>query len=239
MHDYFRKWADDSSELLSPEFEGIFSGSFSINSIEHKSVKDFLDSEHCDPVIVKAALRECMKECTEVLERQMSDFLTGPFSSPDPETDEVLRNFPLTNLVGESAFGDLDQDFNVRQNYSIAKRSASHCVKRNSSAGSFLGMKCKTEKDKLFAVARRRAREYQEEQKYYEKEVSLNVKRKMLENQEAKMNKLINATNRNAQLLKRLDDKTICETSEDVDLLVGELRSQGKTEKEILEVLRD
>ena len=53
---------------------------------------------------------------------------------------DVLRHCSLTNLIGESAFGDLDFDFNIRRNASIHNRSATHCIKRNKTMH-FLGGK--------------------------------------------------------------------------------------------------
>lgn len=103
MHSCFVKWSDDHSELLSSNFEGIFGQSFSLHLVEHKLVEEFLHGEYCDLPVVRTALKELLTECTVVMERQMPDFLTGKFSS-DTETS-ILGNLPLTNLMGESAFG--------------------------------------------------------------------------------------------------------------------------------------
>ena len=61
---------------------------------------------------------------------------------------EQLRHCPLTNLIGESSFGDFDFDISRQRNATFPNRSAVHCVKRNR-ASAFLAWKSKSQASKL------------------------------------------------------------------------------------------
>ncbi|GFO35716.1 hypothetical protein PoB_006222100 [Plakobranchus ocellatus] len=78
-----------------------------------------------------SAIKDLSKECKVVMGRQLRDFIDGEFSFEDPLVTDVLKHCSLTNLVGESSFGDLDHDINRRANSSNLTRTASHFLKRN------------------------------------------------------------------------------------------------------------
>ena len=163
----FSQWSQDSSNLLSPDFFGPFGPSFSVFPALFQSVIDFLRGDVCDKSIVKHALQIVSSKCLIVLERQLCDFLTGSLSVIDKDKEEILKQCPLTNLVGESSFGDLDYDFNCRANCSMLNRSALHVIKRNKTASSYLACKTKEQRSKLFSVANKRSREVQKDLKTY------------------------------------------------------------------------
>ena len=71
-------------------------------------------------------------EALGVTKRQLEDFLPGgKFEDMDEWMKEQLMHYPLTNLVGESAFGDFDFDVCKRRNASLHIRSSMHSIKRN------------------------------------------------------------------------------------------------------------
>ena len=234
----FSQWSQDSSNLLSPDFFGPFGPSFSVSPVLFQSVIDFLRGDVCDKSIVKHALQIVSSKCLIVLERQVCDFLTGSLSVIDKDKEEILKQYPLTNLVG--SFGDLDYDFNRRANCSMLNRSALHVIKRNKTASSYIACKTKEQRSKLFSVARKRSREVQKDFKTYGKEVSLQIKQRMVENQEKKMNKYIDDLQKNSELMKQLDmNGGVCSTIEEVDILLERLSSSKESSETTLEVLKD
>lgn len=67
-----------------------------------------------------------------VTKSQLSDFLEGgKYFSPSEEILSILSHCPLTNLVREHAFGDLDFDFNKSRRSSLHHRSTLQMMKRN------------------------------------------------------------------------------------------------------------
>ena len=113
---------------------------------------------------------------------------SGEFSGNHNHLKDILKNCPLTNLVGESSFGDLDFDIRRRPHCSNLKRSASHCIKRNKTASTYLDRKSPSMRTKLFYMARKKSRELVEQAKQHEAKVAVQIKEKMVENQ----NKLLN-----------------------------------------------
>ena len=59
-----------------------------------------------------------MKSSLIVLKRQLYDFLYGGVFGDELDRDlqNILDTCPLTNLVGERMFGDLDFDLSKRRN---------------------------------------------------------------------------------------------------------------------------
>ena len=112
MDNHFFKWSDDSSELIDLNLCGVFWLQnllwSKINTLS-VSINLFLKI-HVILILVLLTLRQVSKECATVTLRQLNDFITGDFSKENHELSSSLKNCPLTNLVGESSFGDLDFD---------------------------------------------------------------------------------------------------------------------------------
>ena len=126
----FEKWIDDPSDLLSPNFFSVFDGDLVIKAPRFHYVYDFVLNN--DVEIITRCLKCMCVEALGVTKRQLEDFLPGgKFEDMDECMKEQLMHYPLTNLVGESAFGDFDFDVCKRRNASLHIRSSMHSIKRN------------------------------------------------------------------------------------------------------------
>ena len=104
---------------------------------------------------VLSAFPKISSKCFEVFQRQLSDFLDGGiFEGPlSDEVQSVLNTCPLTNLVGERMFGDLDFDMVKRRHASTHLRSTINMWKHNKTS-SWLGRQNRIKVTKLLSVAR-------------------------------------------------------------------------------------
>ena len=204
------------------------------------SVHAFLET--ADSSLISKCLMPLAAECVLVTKRQLNDFLIGPFSShinTDSTEFEQLRHCPLTNLVGESAFGDLDLDLQRKPNRKMFSRSASHAFNRNKTA-SFLASKSKSSREMLFSIARRKSRELLKQEASKEKMLKNKVREKMVENQEKKIQRKIKEISVGAEIMRRVEDHGgPCHSASDVDMLVQMMQQQGKKEGAIAEAIKD
>ena len=113
-------------------------------------------------------------------------FPGGKFEDMDECMKEQLMHCPLTNLVGESAFGDFDFDVCKRRNASLHNRSSMHSIKRNKTV-KFISSKSRSQKNRLFGLARLRGKVIRKESVEHEKEVKNNVREMMAENQQRRL----------------------------------------------------
>ena len=121
--------------------------------------------------------------CTKlvaVTQRQLADFLDGSFSSALPaEISSKLAHCPLTNLIGESAFGDFDFDVHKRRNCTLFNRSSIHMSKRNDVVD-FIASKTSNERDKLFKFSRSYAPCLKKRKVEEEDKVKIQIQEKMI-----------------------------------------------------------
>ena len=130
MSGHFEQWIDDPSEIFYPTFTSCFGGQITIHSPMHSAVHDFVQQN--DVSLRSSAKKLVCTEALAVTKRQLSDFLgDGIFVNVEENVKAKLMHCALTNLIGESAFGDFDFDISKRRNASLHNRSAVHCTRRN------------------------------------------------------------------------------------------------------------
>jgi hypothetical protein len=99
-------------------------------------IVDFFNSDLYDSKQFSSSLNVVVGDCHLALKRQLSDFLDGGVFGEELEEDvkKVLGSCPLTNLIGERLFGDLDFDMNKSRNSSLSLRSTKTMWRRNRTA---------------------------------------------------------------------------------------------------------
>ena len=118
MHSSFKEWSVDSLLLLNPEVECVFPDF----SVPKDSVFDSLYSDaQALSEVTKNVLQEILTGFVQVTEKQLLDFLPGGIygMAPSDEVRKQLKPCPLSNLVSEYAFGDLDYDQQRRRQCSM------------------------------------------------------------------------------------------------------------------------
>ncbi|GFR85261.1 secretory carrier-associated membrane protein [Elysia marginata] len=229
MKAYTKKWTEDPSDLLNPSFKSVFGEKVIFHCPEINAVQGFLKENNVNTIskIVKAVSFEALV----VTERQLSDFLTGgDFSNVSDNRREQLKHCPLTNLIGESAFGDIDYDFSKRRNCSLHNRSSIHCLKRNKTM-TYLEKKTVLEQKEIFQIARAKAPSLRRECREAEEKVINATREKFIENQQKKLEKEINDIDRRSNISEAvLKHGGPCLRLEDIDELEERLVTEGRSD---------
>ena len=219
---FFQQWSSDPSQLLDHNFISVFDD-IAFKAVEFKCVHEFLANN--DENLIHRALMSRAKGTYDVTRRQLSDFLTdGYYSSADTEIQSQLLHCPLTNLVGESAFGDLDFDFSRRRNVGLHNRSALHALKRNNTM-LYLKKKTSAAQRHIFQIARQEGPLLRKENRKREEEVKDAIRAKFVQNQDLKIVKKMKEITRTDTIRANVEDHGgPCQTSEDVDHLLSTLK---------------
>ena len=135
-------------------------------------MKDLCIDNCTDASLLHTAMTSLCTACLSVTNRQLVEFLSGDFLDTDDNTKFELTHCPLTNLVGESAFGDFDFDVGRCRSTSLHNRSAVHCIQRNKSM-KFMSRKSLSCKSKLFSAARKFGPILKQKHREVENEVQL------------------------------------------------------------------
>ena len=185
MDDAFSRWCTNAEQLLNSDFTCIFNDQMCIQTVMFDAVHDF--ASKCDPTILSSIFKALCREAVIVTRRQLSDFLDdGYFTNMSSKVQEQLIHCRLTNLIGESSFGDFDFDKSKRRNANLHNRSAVHSVKRNKTS-EFLASKSESQVCSLFQFARKRAPEVKKENKELEVKMINEGKEKFVQNQDEKI----------------------------------------------------
>ena len=90
----------------------------------------------CNKEICQSAFLQIMS-MSLIPKRQLFDFLDGGVFGDelDEQLQQILDTCPLTNLVGERLFGDLDFDISKNRNTSVPNRSTLSMRKHNKTTG--------------------------------------------------------------------------------------------------------
>ena len=182
----------------------MFGPEFRIKSPAELAVQTFITT--CERKVLVNALGIIAREVSIVAKRQLADFLKGGSFTAEkisPEEIESLSHCPLTNLIGEGAFGDFDYDYNKRRHCSNFNRSNLQVSKRNNVV-SFLQSTPEAKKEKLFSYGRAHAPEMRKKKRDEEAMVKLQVQEKMAANQDEHLQKSMKAVCSNADLLATL-----------------------------------
>ena len=187
MEACFERWAKDPSEMLSPSYVGIFDGKFELKSDIAPAIYNFVE-ENFEAVSV--AIRKMLCDMLVTTKTQLKDFLKdGKYGTPPSEDQsKTLHLCPLTNLIGENAFGNLDFDINKRRHASLHHRSTSQMWRANKT-DKWLTGQGEDKQARLLAVAREKGSFLRKNHQQQEKIVSLKVREKILENKRLKKEK--------------------------------------------------
>ena len=102
--------------------------------------------------------------------------------APSAEVRKQLKPCPLSNLVSEYAFGDLDYDQQRRRQCSMHRHSTLHMLKNNKTISKWLDQKCENIQGTLLNMARRKVSDLRMKHKENEKLVRSKLLEKMKEN---------------------------------------------------------
>ncbi|GFR74879.1 hypothetical protein ElyMa_000440800 [Elysia marginata] len=209
FHHYFKmldgalsRWSADPNELLNHDFICIFDDQMCAKSVMFDAVHDF--ASKCDSGFLTAICKSLCQEALIVTRRQLVDFLDdGYFTNMSSHAQEQLRHCSLTNLIGESSFGDFDFDISKRRNATLHNRSAVHRFKRIKTS-KFLGRKSQSQTSRLLKIARKRAPLLRKENKEMDEKMKNAKKEKFIENQEQKIAKEINDVEKRSNLTEKV-----------------------------------
>lgn len=223
-------WKDDPTSFLDPDYVGIFHGEFEISGDKaalKESAYNFA-SQHKEAV--QKATTKLMPDMLIVLRRQLGDFLEGGiYGGPPAVVPAELEHCPLTNLLGENIFGDLDYDMSKCRNSSVHQRSSTSMLSHNKTA-QWLGNKTDAETENLLAFARKKGKALRKQHREQEKVVMLRLRQKLLENKAKKLAKEAKQAAAKTEIIQKLAAVCgPCVTSEDIDALVFRLRRENET----------
>ncbi|GFS25404.1 hypothetical protein ElyMa_001686800 [Elysia marginata] len=119
-----------------------------------------------------------MKAASEVLCRQLHDFLKGGRLEKIPDN---LHSCPLTNLVGENAFGGFDFQKNKHRHASLFHYSSLHMTKHNK-VTAWLDCKTADQTGSLMSAAHKSAKALRKKHRLWEQDVIKAVRKKLIEN---------------------------------------------------------
>ena len=227
MMEHFTRWEQDSSDLLNRDFEGIFGGEFEVKSIMFDSS---IQLAHDMESTVKGCLQSMMKEIREVTNRQLADFqVDGKYGSePTDDMKALLQHCPLTNLIGENAFGDFDFDLGKRRHCSLHHRTTTHMLKRNRTS-TWLDKKPKAESAAIMKMAKKKGRILRERHRQQEKVVRLKIRERIVENERQKKLKELKAAEQKQKIIEAvMVHGGPCHTTRDVNRLLRSVNTTGR-----------
>lgn len=165
------------------------------------------------------------------------DLEGGIYGGPPAPVLAGLDHCPLTNLLGENVFGDLDYDIGRRRNTSMHQRTSTNMITHNKTA-EWLNNKEQTEAGHLLAFARKMGKSLRSRQRQIEKDVMLRLRQKLMENKAKKIAKEAKNAAAKHELLQRIAAAGgPCTSPECVDRLVARLRRESRTA--LLNALKD
>ena len=213
------RWSSDEFEIVNLRTETpVFGGDFATDS----DVADtFFSSDDCDAALATTMFKMISKQCIEVLDRQLHDFLPGGvYGDVLPlELQKFLDTCPLTNLTGERMFGDLDYDMTRRRRASTLLRSTVNMWKHNKTSR-FLDQKSPNALRNTMASGRKHGKELKLKHAAAVKRVREKIKARILENERKKVDKDVQDKERQSALLNDiLSQGGLCQTKADLDQL--------------------
>ena len=174
--------------------------------------------------IFKLTFSTLCSKSLQVLERQLSDFVgDGVFAGNIPQDVlDVLQRCPLTNLVGERLFGDLDFDMSKRRRASLNSRTAINMWKHNRT-GAWMRQKKKREAVRLLTLARTKREECRHRSRENERKVREAIRERLEQNKRIKEEKEILERERHLKIVTDvLSQGGLCTTKESIDELMKE-----------------
>ncbi|GFO35080.1 hypothetical protein PoB_006158500 [Plakobranchus ocellatus] len=170
---------------------------------------------------VLSSFKLISQHCYTVLKRQLCDFLDGgPFAGVlNDEVQSVLNTCPLTNLIGERMFGDLDFDMSKRRHASTHLRTTINMWKHNKTS-KWIAKQNWTKARKLLSSARKHRADWKNKSKLSEQTVKNIIKDRIIENNRKKKEKETQNAEKKVELFNTiLSHGGVCTTKSDVDKL--------------------
>ena len=235
METCFDRWRADASQLLDQHFPGIFNGEFAMETEMAAAIYQFASLHLAQ---VRSALELMMRDILLVTRKQLSDFLPpeGKYAQQlPPDVQTQLDHCPLTNLMGEYVFGEMDFDMGKKRHTTFHHRSSTQMLHHNKTS-KWLSEKNEEDARQLLKTARKKGRWLREQHKLQEVIVRQKIREKLLENERQKLLKAAEVARKRALLIQKvMEHGGPFKYKGDVDLLVQRLR--GKTK--IKEALKD
>ena len=205
------------------------------SKVFRKSTNELLE-KHLgeDASDVEVSLKEMARHVVTVTERQLIDFLEGgPFFNLDEADRNILKGCPITNLIGENAFGDLDFDFQKKRHTSLHHRSSVHMLRKNQTAEWLATQK---DNSSILSEARRMGPELRRKHRLHEREVLNALRERQLKNEMEKKEKELKAVKQREEIAARVHAHGgPCNSSKDVE----RLKSRVKSSKKFVEAMKD
>ena len=163
---------------MNRDYQGIFDGKFELDSPVKTAVYKFAEE---NSEAVADAISRMLHHMLVRTRTQLKDFLQGGNygAPPSPEMEQILKHCPVTNLIGENAFGDLDFDMNRRRHTTFHHRSTMQMWKHNRT-GQWLSGKQEEEQTRLMSIARKHGKILRYNHRQQEKIVMLKIRGKRL-----------------------------------------------------------
>lgn len=201
MERYFEKWREDASDLVKEDFSGVFDGEFQTASPTKHAVCQFA-AQH--PTEVKDILQRMMPGMLQTTRAQLKEYLSdGMYGQPlSPADTNLLQHCPLTNLLGENVFGELDFDMGKRRHASLHHRSSIQMLQHNKIPQWLEGKEEKKRSD-LMSLARVKAKPIRQLHRRQEQIVKMKIRQKLLENERSKRLKEAADAKKRADIIKK------------------------------------
>ena len=118
---------------------------------------------------------------------------------PAEEDKAILSHCPLTNLIGENAFGDMDFDFGKRRHCSLHHRTTTYVIKKT---GKWLDSKALAESSSILKTAKKNAKMLRRKHREQERLVKMKIKERVLENERLKKLKEMQAAEQKQKIIQ-------------------------------------
>ncbi|GFS27350.1 nucleoprotein TPR-like [Elysia marginata] len=235
LHTSFNACAEDPPQCLLSSFEpSLLPQKFNVP--DHDALKHSLETFSAtfsseETQIFATVSCAVMKAASEVLCRQLHDFLKGGRLEKIPDN---LHSCPLTNLVGENAFGDFDFQKNKHRHASLFHHSSLHMTKHNK-VTAWLDCKTADQTESLMSAARKSAKALRKKHRLREQDVIKAVRKKLIENAAAQQELDMKAAATKKKLIEDvLGHGGPCRSPSDVKNLQSSL-----SQKDLLTALKD
>ena len=222
---------------LNPEFVGMFEGEFSLSSDLAEATFQFA-AEHPQ---VKSALETMMRDLLIVIRLQLASFLQGGKYSgvQPPDVQAALDHCPLTNLLGENIFGEMDFDMNKRRHAAFFHRTSLQITHFNKKAA-WSDSKGRQELGEVMQAGRKQGCTLRLQYRRQEQLVKLKIREKLLENKRKRAEKEAKSAEKRSALIRRvLAHGGPCERQEDVATLIKRHQRTGASTARMRLYLKD
>lgn len=182
--------------------------------------------------LLLSIFKSLAEQFVAVVERQLADFLPGGKYGSEPTEEERLKmqHCQLTNLLGESCFGDLDYSMHKNRGASLHFHSTTNMLKRNRPISGWLSNKSSHEKTILIEKSKKLGPDMREagrnQQRLVMEDLQRNIEAEELE-EKRKAEKQFHYKNKLAEDISAQGG--LCRTKEDIKKLVD--KQKGATNK--------